>query len=60
MQNIESQVLPLLLNPPIYPEINFPAKPVMKINNLSDQKCQPPPPQNQMVVPLLSLQIPVA
>ena len=38
----------------IYPEINFPAEPVMKINNLSRPKVPaPPPPQNQMVVPLL-------
>ena len=36
----------------IYPEINFPAEPVMKINNLSRPKVPgPPPPQNQMVVP---------
>ena len=80
MQNMESQVLPPLLNPrttpppplffffcflkkllrlkinilsSIYPEINFPAEPVMKINNLSRPKvpAPPPPPQNQMVVP---------
>ena len=35
----------------IYPEINFPTEPVMKINNLSGPKV-PGPPQNQMVVPL--------
>ena len=38
----------------IYLEIKFPAKPVMKINNLSRPKvpAPPPPPPNQMVVPL--------
>ena len=73
MQNMESQVLPPLLNPrttptpppppfffffcflknllrlkinilsSIYPEINFPAEPVMKINNLSRPKVPGPP-----------------
>ena len=38
----------------IYPEINFPAEPVMIINNLSRPKVPAtPPPQDQMVVPLL-------
>ena len=36
----------------VYPEINFPAESVMKINNLSWSKVSTPPPQNQMVVPL--------
>ena len=40
----------------IYPEINFPAEPVMKINNLSRPKV-PGPPQNQMVVPLTGSKI---
>ena len=34
----------------VYPEINFPAEHMMKINNLSRPKV-PAPPQNQMVVP---------
>ena len=59
---MDSQVLPLFLTlalplPPfffIYPEITFPAEPVMKINNLSRPKVPAPPPlQNQMVVPYL-------
>ena len=41
----------------IYPEINFPAESAMKINNLSRPKVPaPPPPQDQMVVPLLTWQ----
>ena len=35
----------------IYPEINFPAESVMKINNLSRPKVPAPPLQDQMVVP---------
>ena len=31
----------------IYPEINFPAKPVMKINNLSRPKVPAPPPPSE-------------
>ena len=30
----------------IYPEINFPANPVMKINNLSRPKVPAPPPES--------------
>ena len=71
MQNMESQVLPPLLNPrtispppfffafcffkillrlkinilsSIYPEINFPAEPMMKISHLSRPKVPAPPP----------------
>ena len=86
MQNIESHVLPPLLNPrtnpppppprnpfffcffknllrlkinilsSVYPEINFLAEPVMKMNNLSrpNLPAPPPPSQDQMVVPLVS------
>ena len=82
MQNIESHVLPPLLNPnttppphptfvfcffknlsrlkililsSVYPEINFPAEPVMKINNMSRPKMPAHPPQDQMVVSLWSI-----
>ena len=85
VQNIESHVLPPLLNPrtnpspppppqsslffcffknllplkiniltSVYPEINFLAEPLMKINNLSRPNLPAPPPQYQMVVPLVS------
>ena len=73
MQNIESHVLPPLLNPRTTPpppaipffcffknllrlKINILSEPVMKINNLSRQNLpvSPPPPQDQMVVPLVS------
>ena len=60
MKNMESQFMPPLLNPrtnilsSIYPKLNFPAEPVMKINNLSRPKV-PAPLQNQMVVPLLQI-----
>ena len=86
MQNMESQVLPPLLNPcstplpppfffsflkkllqlkinslsSIYPEINFPAEPVMKINNLSRPKvpAPPPPPSESNSRPLRLLKFP--
>ena len=32
----------------IYPEINFPAEPVMKINNLSRPKVPAPPPPSEL------------